>query len=122
MTPLWCRLGAIFMALAVMTGAFGAHALKGRLDSAMLEVYKTAVLYHMIHALGLFAVAWIAGQTHDGRASLAGGLLVAGIVLFSGSLYLLSVTGVKWLGAITPIGGLCFIVGWGFLAAVRFTR
>ncbi len=122
MTPLWCRLGAVLMALAIVTGAFGAHALKARIDPPMLDIYKTAVLYHMIHALGLFVVAWIGAQSGDGRAQLAGWFLTAGIALFSGSLYILSVTGMRWLGAVTPFGGLCFIAGWGLLAAVRFAR
>lgn len=122
MSGFWCRIAAGFMALAVVMGAFGAHALRGRIDEGMLDVYRTAVLYQMVHALGLFVIAWILGETNDGRAELAGCLLAAGILLFSGSLYVLSLSGMRWVGALTPIGGACFIAGWGLVAAVRFTR
>lgn len=108
------RLGAIFMFLAVAMGAFGAHGLKGRLTPEMMDVYRTAVLYHLIHALALFALG-VAAVNLPGR-HWGGILFVAGILLFSGSLYLLSITGIKWLGAITPLGGLCFLAGWLFLA------
>ena len=103
------------MFLAVGLGAFGAHALKEKLSAYSLDVYKTAVLYHFIHALGLFVVAWASTQTQDSKVYYAGIFFIAGIILFSGSLYLLSVTGIKWLGAITPLGGLSFLIGWGLL-------
>ena len=115
---IWARLGAALMFLAVALGAFGAHGLRSRLDAASLEVYKTAVLYHMAHALALLAVAWLV-STGNARANTAGALFALGIALFSGSLYLLSVTGAKWLGAITPLGGLCFLAGWTVLALGR---
>jgi uncharacterized membrane protein YgdD (TMEM256/DUF423 family) len=122
MSGFWCRIAAALMALAVVMGAFGAHALGGRIEPGMLDVYRTAVLYHMVHALGLFVVAWILGETNDGRAEFAGCLLAGGIFLFSGSLYMLSLTGMRWLGFVTPLGGLCFIGGWGLLTTIRFTR
>lgn len=103
------------MILAVALGAFGSHALKGKLTDYYLDVYKTAVLYHMIHALGLFVIAWMSTVSNDPKVNLAGFFLLAGIILFSGSLYVLSVTGIKWLGAITPLGGISFIVGWVLL-------
>lgn len=115
----WVKVAALLMALAVMLGAFGSHALKGKLTDYYLDVYKTAVLYHMIHALGLGLVAWLSTITADPRVNIAGILLVVGIVLFSGSLYLLSVSGIKWLGAITPLGGLSFIAGWVLLILVK---
>ena len=106
-------LGAVFLALAVMIGAFGAHGLKGRLSSEMLAVYQTGVEYHFYHALGLLLLGVIIGQYPSaGGLVWAGWLIVAGIVLFSGSLYVLAISGIRWLGAITPIGGTAFIAGW----------
>ena len=105
-------LGAINAALAVAAGAFGAHGLKDRLDARALEVFETAACYHMYHALALVLCGIIATR----GATTAGWILQAGIVIFSGSLYALALTGVKGLGAITPIGGLAFLVGWGYLA------
>lgn len=113
---LWARLGAAFMFLAVALGAFGAHGLRQRLSPEMLAIFETGVRYHAYHALGLFAVAWVADRNPGGLASSAGWAMAAGIVVFSGSLYALSVTGVRWLGAITPIGGVGFLVGWILLA------
>jgi uncharacterized membrane protein YgdD (TMEM256/DUF423 family) len=109
-------LGAVFAALGVAAGAFGAHGLKGRLSPDMLVVFETAARYQMYHALGLIAVGWAAGRWPSSAVTVAGWCMVAGIVVFSGSLYLLSVTGIRWLGAITPIGGLAFMVGWLALA------
>jgi uncharacterized membrane protein YgdD (TMEM256/DUF423 family) len=115
-------LGSINAALAVILGAFGAHALKARLSPEMLSVYHTASQYQFYHALGMLLVAALASQLNSsGALRLSGFLMLAGIVLFSGSLYLLAVTGVTWLGAITPLGGLAFIAAWVVLAyaAVR---
>ncbi len=109
-------LGAALAAIAVGTGAFGAHGLEGRLDERMLDVWETAARYQMYHSLGLLAVAWIAGQVDHVAALVAGWAFVAGIVLFSGSLYVLALSGVRWLGAITPLGGVSFIIGWIALA------
>ena len=108
-------LGATFGLLGVAAGAFGAHALRARLDPRMLEIFETAVRYQMYHALALLAVAWAATRWPLPLVGAAGWLFVAGIVIFSGSLYALSLSGVRALGAITPIGGLAFIAGWGCL-------
>jgi uncharacterized membrane protein YgdD (TMEM256/DUF423 family) len=109
-------LGALFSGLAVAAGAFGAHGLRGRLDTDMLAVFETGARYQMYHGLALLAVAWAAARWPQGHAAAAGWLFVAGIVIFSGSLYVLSISGVRWLGAITPLGGLCFLAGWVALA------
>jgi uncharacterized membrane protein YgdD (TMEM256/DUF423 family) len=109
---IWAKVASFFLFLGVALGAFGAHALKEKLTPYSIDIFKTGVLYHMIHALGLFAVAWISTQTQDPRVFWAGLALTIGIILFSGSLYLLAVTGVKILGAITPLGGLSFLIGW----------
>ena len=116
MTDRFVALGAVSAALAVLLGSFGAHALKVRLAPEQLAVFETGVRYHLIHALGLLAAAWAAGRYGDGPATWGGWLLLAGTVLFSGSLYALSLSGVRWLGMITPFGGVAFIVGWVLLA------
>src|SRR5262249_31466270 len=114
-------LGALSGALAVAAGAFGAHGLRGKLSPDQMAVFETAARYPMYHALALIAVAAIATRLPGRGADLAGWLFVAGTVLFSGSLYLLALGGPRWLGAVTPLGGVCFIVGWVALAwsAVR---
>lgn len=104
--------GALTAALGVALGAFGAHALKSRLDPQMLLVWQTAVQYHLVHALGIMAIAIAAVHWSHAAMSWAGWTMLAGVLLFSGSLYLLAFTGVRWLGAITPLGGLAFIAGW----------
>ena len=109
-------LGAVFMALAVLFGAFGAHALKKILSPEMLTIYHTGVEYQFYHALGLLAVGTIGLQYPSKWIRLSGIFLVAGIILFSGSLYVLSLSGIKVLGAITPIGGISFVIGWILLA------
>lgn len=114
--------GAVFMALAVMLGAFGAHALKQSLSPEMLAVYKTGVEYQFYHALGLLLIGLIGFQVKSRFLRLAGVLICVGIVLFSGSLYVLTLSGIKALGAITPIGGLSFVVGWIFLAIAIWKR
>lgn len=111
---LFVILGAINMALAVAIGAFGAHGLEGRVTEKMVDRWATGAHYHIIHALALVAIGLLMAKFHD-QASLlqtAGWLLFAGIVLFSGSLYTLVLTGVTKLGAVTPLGGLSFIIGW----------
>ena len=110
--------GAILLALAVILGAFGAHGLRDRLDAYSMDVYQKAVFYHFIHALGVLIVSILpkTGTFPESAANWVCGLLVVGIVFFSGSLYLLAVTGTRWLGAITPIGGLSFIAAWLMLA------
>jgi len=117
MFKLFISLGSINAAIAVALGAFGAHALKNSLSKDMLAVFETGVQYHFYHALGLLAVGFIA--THLPESSLvqwSGWLMLAGIIFFSGSLYILAVSGISWLGAITPIGGTAFIVAWLLLA------
>ena len=102
------RFAAVLCFLAVALGAFGAHALKATLmANETMEAWKTAVLYHFLHALALLALG-----TLPAASKVPPALFLAGIALFSGSLYLLALTNVKWLGAITPLGGLCFLVGW----------
>ena len=106
-------LGAANAALVVMLGAFGAHALKSRLSVEMLGVYQTGVHYHLFHALGLLAVGLVATQIPPSvYLRWSGWLMLIGIALFSGSLYVLSVSGLRWLGAITPFGGISFIAAW----------
>ena len=109
-------LGSLFGFLAVAAGAFGAHALRARLAPDLLAVFETAARYQMYHALALLVVAMAAARWPDPAFRAAGWLFTAGIVVFSGSLYLLALTGVRWLGAITPLGGLAFLGGWIALA------
>jgi uncharacterized membrane protein YgdD (TMEM256/DUF423 family) len=110
-------LGSLSAGIAVALGAFGAHALKARLPLDMLAVFETGVRYQMFHALALFAVAWAGTRWPASTAvTVSGWLFVAGSVLFSGSLYALSLGGVRGLGAVTPIGGVAWLVGWGCLA------
>lgn len=103
--------------LAVTAGAFGAHGLKGKLAPDMLEVFETAAKYQMYHALALLAVGCLGRTGITSGLALAGWSFLIGTILFSGSLYLLAVSGHKWLGAITPLGGLAFLVGWFAIAA-----
>lgn len=116
MVASWFAAGAILCGLGVVLGAFGAHGLRERLTEEMLVVFETGVRYHFIHALALFVVAWAASRWPGPLVGAAGWLFVAGIAIFSGSLYVLSISGIRWLGAITPIGGLCMIAGWALLA------
>jgi len=109
-------LGALSGLLAVGAGAFGAHALRERLSPDMLAVFETGARYQMYHALALLAAAWAVGRWPGGATLAAGWLFVAGTVVFCGSLYLLALTGHRWLGAITPLGGLAFLAGWAALA------
>jgi uncharacterized membrane protein YgdD (TMEM256/DUF423 family) len=108
--------GAVFMALAVLLGAFGAHALKNSLTPEMLAVYKTGVEYQFYHALGLLLIGLTGFHIDSKWLRRSGLLLTLGILLFSGSLYILALTGIKVIGAITPIGGVAFVLGWVFLA------
>ena len=118
----WTAIAALLLGLAVVFGAFGAHALRARLDDYSMGVYERAVFYHFVHALGLLIVSimprlsWLTEST----AFWVCALLLAGIVIFSGSLYALAITGVRALGAITPIGGLCFIAAWFLLTLLLF--
>ena len=118
MAKLFITLASLSGILAVVFGAFGAHALKGKLDDQALKVFETAVQYHFYHNFALLVVGVIAlSQPQTVLLKSSGWLFVIGILVFSGSLYLLSLTGVRWLGAITPLGGLALIAGWACLAA-----
>lgn len=110
MIKLFLLAGSFFCMLSVILGAFAAHGLKSRLSEYSIGIFKTAAEYQMVHGLALIAVAiLIKWGMH---LSMAGVFFIAGTLLFSGSLYLLALTGLKWLGPITPLGGLCFIIGW----------
>ena len=114
----WSAIGAIFLAVAVGLGAFGAHGLKDRLDAYSLGIWEKAVFYHFFHAMGVLVVSILprTGNFSVSAASNVCWLLIAGVLVFSGSLYTLALTGVRSLGAITPIGGVCFIAAWLLLA------
>ena len=116
MDRLFFGLGALSAFIGVALGAFATHGLKERLDANMLAIFETGVRYQMYHALGLLAVGWACTRWPGAWVNASGWLLIAGTVIFSGSLYVLAVTGVRWLGAITPIGGLAFLTGWLCLA------
>lgn len=116
MDRLFLIIGALSGAISVGAGAFGAHALRPRLEARLFEVFETGAQYQMYHALALVAVAWVASRWPGALVTASGWLFLAGTVLFSGSLYAMALTGVRALGAITPIGGVCFIAGWGALA------
>ncbi len=109
-------LGATLAGLAVAGGAFGAHMLKPILDAAMLAAFETAARYQMYHALGLCLVACLGERNPKLRVTAVGWLFVTGIILFSGSLYVVSLSGIRWVGAFTPLGGVALITGWALLA------
>ncbi len=115
-------LGALSAAVGVAAGAFGAHALRAKLPPDLLAVFETGARYQMYQAFGLIAAAWAAGRWPGAMAAWAGWLLVAGTILFSGSLYALALTGVRAFGAVTPLGGLAAIAGWVALALAAFAR
>jgi uncharacterized membrane protein YgdD (TMEM256/DUF423 family) len=112
MVRAFVALGAFSAFIAVAAGAFGAHALRARLSPDLLAVFETGARYQMYHALGLLGVAWAAARWPGSAVQWAGWLFVVGTVLFSGSLYALALTGLRWLGAITPLGGVAFLAGW----------
>ena len=115
--------GALSGAVAVILGAFAAHGLRGRLTPDLLAVFEVGVRYQMYHALALLAVAWGHDRWPGAAMASAGWLFVTGTIVFSGTLYLLALTGHKWLGAITPLGGVAFVIGWLLLAwAACFAR
>ncbi len=120
MAKVWIVLGALSGFLSVAFGAFGAHGLSSRLDARMLEVFRTGAQYQMYHALALVGLGLWAAQNPTSTSSVPGWCFVAGSVIFSGSLYALSISGVKWLGAITPIGGLLFMIGWIAFAVAAY--
>src|SRR3989304_6387959 len=108
--------GAVGGFLSIALGAFGAHALKEHLSPEMLQIFETGVRYQMYHSLALFVVAWAADKYISGLFSKAGWLFIVGIVIFSGSLYVLTLTGIRWFGAVTPVGGVALLAGWVCLA------
>ena len=114
----WSAIGAAALALAVAAGAFGAHALRGRIDATLMNVYEKAVFYHFIHAIGLLVVPLFTrlDVLSNSATTRVCALLLAGILLFSGSLYALALSGIRVLGAVTPFGGIAFIAGWALLA------
>lgn len=118
---LFFSVGSLSALVAVAAGAFGAHALRARLTPELLAVFETAARYQMYHALGLLAVAWATSRSPGALPVWAGWLFVAGTVLFSGSLYALALTGIRGLGAITPLGGVAFLAGWICLALTART-
>jgi uncharacterized membrane protein YgdD (TMEM256/DUF423 family) len=120
MTRVFFTLGALSAAVAVAAGAFGAHALRARLTPDLLAVFETGARYQMYHALALLAAAWATTRWPGRGAVAAGWLFVAGTIVFSGSLYVLALSGVRWLGAITPLGGVAFLAGWLTLAAAAW--
>jgi uncharacterized membrane protein YgdD (TMEM256/DUF423 family) len=109
---LFVILGSVLGMLGVAAGAFGAHGLEDKLDAEMLDIWETAAKYQMYHAVALFGASWLIGQTGSSWATAGAASFVGGVLIFSGTLYILALTGVRWLGAITPIGGLALIVGW----------
>jgi uncharacterized membrane protein YgdD (TMEM256/DUF423 family) len=121
MTRLFVALGALTAGLGVMLGAFGAHGLEGRVSPDRLETFRTGVEYQMYHALALLLVGWAVAQGWGPLLYWAGYCFAGGIVIFSGTLYLLVLTDTGWLGAITPLGGVAFIVGWALLAWAALT-
>ena len=116
MTERWFAIGAWLAALGVALGAFGAHGLKTRVSADGIALWETGARYHLLHAVALLATAWACERWPGALTLGAGWLFLSGIVVFSGSLYALALTGVRALGAITPIGSLCFIAGWVCLA------
>lgn len=117
MSRLFLALGALFAGLAVASGAFGAHGLEGRVSPDRLDTFQTAVTYQMYHALALLVVGWAVVQGWSPLMHWAGYCFLAGIIVFSGSLYVLVLTDTSWLGAVTPLGGVAFIAGWILFAA-----
>lgn len=113
MQKVFLMIGSIAMALAVALGAFGSHGLKKMLTKEMLDIFETGVRYHFYHAIGLLVVGLITHYLPDSALlKWSGWLMASGILIFSGSLYILATSGIRWLGAITPLGGLCFIASW----------
>lgn len=112
----WLAAGSLLGAAGVALGAFGAHGLRGRVDPDLVAVFETAARYQLIHALALLGVAWASERWPGAPAAAAGWLFLSGVAVFSGSLYLMVLTGARWLGAITPLGGMALILGWCALA------
>ena len=111
----WIVIGACFACLAVVLGAFAAHGLKSKISIEDLAIFETGVRYQMYHSLGLILLGLIGFQTAQDIVLFPATMFIIGIIIFSGTLYLIPLTGLRWLGAITPIGGTAFILGWSFL-------
>ena len=122
MERLFIIIGAVSGAIGVAAGALGAHALRARVEPRLLEVFETGARYQMYHAIALLAAAWVVTRFPGSLANASGWLFLAGTVLFSGSLYAMTLTGIRALGAITPLGGVCFIAGWACLALAAMRR
>ncbi len=122
MERLFIIMGALSGAIGVAAGAFGAHALRARVEPRMLEVFETGARYQMYHALAMLAAAWMVSRFPGALMNASGWLFMVGTVLFSGSLYAMALTGVRALGAITPLGGVCFIAGWACIALAAMKR
>lgn len=123
MAKLFISLGSILAFLGVALGAFGAHALKSRLTPDMMKIFETGVQYHMLHAIALVMVGIISHWLNDSQLlAWSGRMFLAGIIIFPGSLYVLTMTGIRTFGAITPIGGLAFLAGWFLLAVVALKQ
>ena len=122
MERLFIIMGALSGAIGVAAGAFGAHALRARVEPRMLAVFETGARYQMYHALAMLAAAWMVSRFPGALMTASGWLFMAGTVLFSGSLYAMALTGVRALGAITPLGGVCFIAGWACIALAAMKR
>jgi uncharacterized membrane protein YgdD (TMEM256/DUF423 family) len=122
MERIFLTIAAILGGLSVMAGAFGAHALSGKISERAIEIFETGARYQMYHALALFLIAVLLRTSQSSQAlmNIAGTAFIIGVAIFSGSLYALSLTGIKWLGAITPLGGVALIAGWGCLAIAAF--
>ena len=120
MNRCWLVVASCHGFLAVALGAFGAHGLRDKLSVEMLVVFETGVRYQLLHAITLLMVSWASSRWPVPGVNWAGWLFVAGILIFSGSLYVLAISGIRWLGAVTPLGGLCLILGWGILAVSVF--
>jgi uncharacterized membrane protein YgdD (TMEM256/DUF423 family) len=116
MARLFFALGSLLGLIGVAAGAFGAHALRNYLTPDLLAIWETAVRYQLVHALALLATAWASTRWPGAAVNAAGWLFGAGTLVFSGSLYVLSLSGLRWLGAVTPIGGAAFLTGWACLA------
>lgn len=119
MAKLYLIVGSVFCLLSVALGAFAAHGLKGRLSEYAIGIFNTAAQYQMTHGLAIIATAFLIKWGL--KVQLAGGFFIAGVLLFSGSLYLLALTNMKWLGPITPIGGSCFLIAW-ILLIIQATK
>ena len=122
-TRLFLTIAALFGGLAVAGGAFASHALRDKLSDRALEIFEVGIRYQMYHALALILVALLLSRAEAGQLllTIAGYAFIAGVLIFSGSLYALSFSGIKWLGAITPLGGAAFLIGWGCLAIASWS-